>query len=127
MKVYVCLKNHTSAPNKDPFFWVSTCSIHGPCLGSFLIKNCEDSIKFLEFILSQKDFYYDCSNWWDQRAFHHYLLNDEIDSSRINILSHNKINAFWNDLNPEDFIVHLAATKAKDRIKKFILLNPYKC
>lgn len=118
--------NKKLLPEKDPYLWTSVCNVNGPCLGSFLIKNCEDAVKFLEFILAQKDFYFDRCNWWDQRAFHHYLLNDQIDSSRINILPYHKINAYWNDLNPEDFIVHLPATSREDRIKFFKDLNPYK-
>jgi hypothetical protein len=110
----------------DPFLWLSVCNVNGPCLGTFLIKKCKDSVSFLEFLLAKKDFHFDCSNWWDQRAFHHFLLNNEIDSSRINILPHNKMNAYWNDVKSEDFIVHLPATSREDRVKYFNDLNPYK-
>jgi hypothetical protein len=89
---------------------------YSPCMGHFIIKNCEWSIKFFEEIYAQTQFMNDPI--WDNRGQGHLFHKFPDYMSKVKFLPKHMINSMMPDWKDGDFLIHFPATEMPRRIIK---------
>lgn len=93
---------------------------YSPCMGNFIIRNCEWSHNFFVSIYNQIQFMNDPI--WDNRA-QDYLFQQKSDLMKfVKFIPKKSINSMIHDWTIGDFMIHLAATEMPRRVN---LMNYY--
>lgn len=108
----------------NPFLYLSSSDVHGPCFGVFLVRKCKEALDFFKRLRTYDDLFPKYPA--DERAFQEMLANNEVKTSDVAFLRNNVMNSLWPLLRNEDFILHLGATTNQGRIDLFNIFNPYR-
>lgn len=79
--------------------------------GVLLLKNCEDSLKFLDAVESKKD------QFINHRYPEQDAMGDSLHLLKVSYLPHWSLNSFWLSWVPGDFVAHHAGGSVEDKVK----------
>jgi hypothetical protein len=87
---------------------------YSPCMGNFIIRNCEWSMNFFSKIYEKTEFMNDPI--WDNRAQDNLIYHDKSISEHIKYVPKKMINSFIYDWTRGDFLIHFPAISPERRV-----------
>jgi len=87
---------------------------YSPCMGNFIIRNCEWSMNFFSRIYEKTEFMNDPI--WDNRAQDNLIYYDKSISEHIKYVPKKMINSFIYDWTRGDFLIHFPAISPERRV-----------